>query len=265
MKEGWHEMTNEEYHKEKGLSSSGIIQLLKSPAHYAAREEFKKTDAMIQGSALHCLTLEPDSFNDRFIVMKKGEVRTATKKAKDNSKSLLTSGQYKEALKWAQEIVSNPYAEKLLHALGPVEQSGFWQDEETGVLLKVRPDKKIQELKTVVDVKTWSLAKHYSLDYDWLWSKEISNRKYHIQATHYLNGCSILDEIEYENFVWIVIVKEPPYQVLTYELTEIDKKDAQDEIESALWEYKECMEKDIWPKPSFPGIRQAGRYQWQNR
>jgi exodeoxyribonuclease VIII len=212
--------------------------------------------------------------------MEKGETRTAAKKdeAKEGGYSLLPKKAYDEIVKWEEAIREHPYAAKLLAADGPVEQSGFWMDTEHNVLCKTRPDKRIPSLKTVIDVKTWSLSKQSSPDMDYLWNKEIANRSYHIQAAHNLEGCSILDDIEYETFVWIVVVKEPPYFVGTWETSHerivvddegnqtIEKDEmleiARHMIAGAKETYARCMESGEWPKPDFPGIRKAHLPKW---
>lgn len=268
MLHGWQEgMTNEQYHKEEGLSSGGIVLTNKSPAHYAAREEFRETDPMVWGNALHCLTLEPERFSSEYHIMEKGETRTAAKKeeAKEGGYSLLTKKAYDDIIKWEEAIREHPYAAKLLAADGPVEQSGFWMDTEHNVLCKTRPDKRIPSLKTVVDVKTWSLSKQSSPDMDYLWSKEIANRKYHIQAAHNLAGCSILDDIEYETFVWIVVVKEPVCFVGTWETDDEMLEIAGHMITGAKETYVRCMESGEWPKPDFPGIRRAHLPEYERR
>lgn len=57
-------------HREEKLSVSSFKEFMKSPRHfirYKLREE-KQTDAMLKGSVIHCLILEPDEFDDRYVI-----------------------------------------------------------------------------------------------------------------------------------------------------------------------------------------------------
>lgn len=60
------------YRAHPGISQSSMKELLVSPAHYMARygpdaKPFFPSAAMIQGTAIHCLGLEPEAFEGQFI------------------------------------------------------------------------------------------------------------------------------------------------------------------------------------------------------
>ena len=60
------------YRAHPGISQSSMKELLVSPAHYMARygpdaPPFFPTASMIQGTAIHCHALEPETFDDQFI------------------------------------------------------------------------------------------------------------------------------------------------------------------------------------------------------
>jgi hypothetical protein len=44
MKTGWIQNSNEEYHASEGLSASGVVQILRSPAHYKYGDNGPKKD-----------------------------------------------------------------------------------------------------------------------------------------------------------------------------------------------------------------------------
>lgn len=60
------------------LSWSSLKAFRKSPAHYLQylRREVEPTDAMLLGSLIHCLILEPKTLNDKYYVMPKADRRT---------------------------------------------------------------------------------------------------------------------------------------------------------------------------------------------
>ena len=78
MKDGvYFNLSEEEYHAEKRLSASGIKQILNSPTEYWFNSrlnplyEENKTEALTDGTILHGLILEPESFFEKFAVPSK--------------------------------------------------------------------------------------------------------------------------------------------------------------------------------------------------
>jgi len=60
---GWHDLTNEEYHAGEGLSSSALKVILRSAAHYnCPRVDRPKSKALTLGTAVHTAVLEPDEY-----------------------------------------------------------------------------------------------------------------------------------------------------------------------------------------------------------
>lgn len=262
---GWHDVSLAEYHAQEGISTSGFIQLGKSPAHYVTREAFKETDAMIMGSAFHKMNLEPDKFADRYQFVAEGEIRTKNRK-KEAAESGITLLRYEDEAvlrDWQEAIRANEFAPGLLSKPGPVEQSGFWKDPKWLIDLRVRPDKRIPTLKTLVDLKKISVAREMRLtNLDDIWPKAIANFKYHWQAALYLEGASLLDNIEYDKFIWIVVTAEPPYQVGTYMADETMLILAREHLKEMKALYQECLMRDNWPKPNQPGIKIVSLPDW---
>ena len=265
MTPGWHDISLAEYHAMEGISSSGFTLMAKSPAHYDCREAFKETDAMIMGSAFHKMTLEPNKFSDRYRFMAKGEIRSKGRKeeARKEGVTLLKYEDMEQIEVWTQELCADPFALKLLNSPGPVEQSGFWKDPKWLIDLHIRPDKRIPTLKTLVDLKKISVAREMRLiNLDEIFPKAIANFKYHWQAALYLEGASLLDEIEYDKFIWIVVTAEPPYQVGTYMADETMLFLAKEHLKEMKDLYQECLMRDNWPKPNQPGIKEISLPDW---
>ncbi len=63
---------------ERPLSFSSIKQFIRSPQHYIQylTQERKQTDAMLLGSVVHNLILQPEKFNDNFAVEPEFNKRT---------------------------------------------------------------------------------------------------------------------------------------------------------------------------------------------
>ena len=77
----YHDITNEEYHSGPAVSKSQLDDIAISPAVYqwkkSAPVDEEKLTALDMGTALHCLLLEPEEFDRRFIVAPQFNRRTA--------------------------------------------------------------------------------------------------------------------------------------------------------------------------------------------
>ena len=71
-------MPAKQYHADQSIGHSGIIKLLKSPAHLreALDHPSPPTPAMAFGTAVHTHVLEPDRFFEEFAVVEKFDRRT---------------------------------------------------------------------------------------------------------------------------------------------------------------------------------------------
>jgi len=67
-----------QYHADQSIGHSGILKMLKSPAHLRETLDHPPppTPAMALGSAVHTYVLEPDRFSEEFVVAEKFDRRT---------------------------------------------------------------------------------------------------------------------------------------------------------------------------------------------
>ena len=63
-------MTNAEYHSHPAVSKSDLDLISRSPLHFKTAKETPKvqTESMLLGSLVHKLVLEPDDFDNEYIV-----------------------------------------------------------------------------------------------------------------------------------------------------------------------------------------------------
>ena len=107
-------------------------------------------------------------------------------------------------------------AKKLLTGKGENEISLFWADKETGNYLQInRPGQKQQNY--IMDLKTTGSAKPEDF------VKNAYKYGYHRQAYWYSYGYEQCFKEEPKGFVFIVVEKEPPYEVCVFEATELFK------------------------------------------
>ena len=93
-------MPAKRYHEDKAIGHTGIVKMLKSPAHFREYLDYPhhQTPAMAFGSAVHSFILEPERFSKEVAVAEKFDRRTKEGKeaaakfeAENQGKSLITS------------------------------------------------------------------------------------------------------------------------------------------------------------------------------
>lgn len=236
-----------EYQAAEGVSNSMLSNIEISPSFYkyCLQEPKKQTDALTFGSLLHCLILQPDNFDNEFAIEPIVNKRTNDGKAVleqfyliNKDKIIINNEQLELADFLKQKIYGHPIAKKLLTGKGENEISLFWVDEETGIICKGRPDKICN--KIIVDLKTTGSAKPEDF------VKNAYKYGYHRQAYWYSYGYEQCFKEEPKGFVFIVVEKEPPYEVCVFEATELFKAVGKIEARKNLLTYKECLDKGQW-------------------
>ena len=248
IKQGFHRITNEEYHGHKSsLSHSGLIKILKTPAHYQAylNGEKKQTPAMAFGSAFHTAVLEPSVFESEYIVApnvdkrtKAGKVQWEEFKEMANGKKLIDESDREKLMRMNDAVLAHPEAAKILSS-GIAELSGFWENVR-GFMCKIRPDW-LPGNGVIVDLKSCDDASEYAF------SRACSNFGYHIQSAFYLDGATEITGQIHDTFVFIAVEKEPPYAVAVYYASNDMVAAGREGVEKALNIYHECITKNEWP------------------
>ncbi|KKM52638.1 hypothetical protein LCGC14_1554760 [marine sediment metagenome] len=147
------ELSNEAYHADKALGSSGVKTYLDCPALFHAHyidphPEFTEQSKVAEmGTAAHLALLEPEKFHNEYLVLDDESVKKKTLKAwnefkkvaKEEGKIPLLWEEYRQFCMMAEKIKQSPKAHALL--LGSLKECSFFiKDEETGLILKSRPD-----------------------------------------------------------------------------------------------------------------------------
>lgn len=151
---------------------------------------------------------------------------------------------WKVAEAMAEAVRSHEFAGKILnHSRRVSERSYFKVDEETGLLIKVRPDIEVDAV--IADVKT--IQMRGNPDEEWLLSelrREVKRRKYHVSAAMYL------DVTDKKQFVWIFVNKEPGYHwVAVVKMSEETRADGHKIYRDKLNAIKHGYETNVWPAP----------------
>jgi len=186
--------------------------------------------------------LEPDLFLKTYISKPEG-MNFATKegkewKAQNQGKEILAFEDWNAVLSIQDKFFSSKTLKSYLSG-GSAEQSYFWNDPDTGLTCKCRPD--YFDGKRVIDIKTAESGKPNAFQY------AIRKYRYDCQAGFYLSGMSQIVGKQLTDFLHIVIEKHPPYEVAVYVLDDASIERAMLDVKAGLSTLKECMENNEWP------------------
>lgn len=246
MKVDW---TNKEYHSDtEYISKSGLMEVAKAPILYKLkyldkdeRLNYESTKALNFGAAAHEFILENDKFIKNNVVMPvfAGTGMRKTKAdfmAQHEGKRFITQDDYAIIEGCNKSIKSHPIASILLFS-GNAEQTFLWQDKDTGVKCKCRPDF-INDRGDIVDLKFMTSAELGKFKYD------MKAYAYDIQDAFYTDGLKSNGIIG--DFYFVAIEKTFPFLVNVFKLSEYDRNDARERYKGFLKKFKECKDKNIW-------------------
>ena len=235
-----------QYHAEKAIGHSGIVKMLKSPAHLREYLDHphQPTPAMAFGTAVHTYVLEQDRFAEEFVVAEKFDRRTkegkeaAARFEEANQGKIVITSEEMATLTLVQRAVFAHQGAARLLSVGDAELSAFWTNADTGLNCKCRPDwfngEAIVDLKTCVDASSSGF------------SKSIANFGYDIQAAYYVDGIKAVTGMELP-FLFVAVEKDAPHAVAVYradpDVIEIGRK----KYRAALQLLKWCQASGNWP------------------
>lgn len=241
------DMSNEDYHGDRtAVSSSGLKQILVSPAHFQAylTGQRVETNALSFGTAIHTALLEPDLFAQQYVVApsvdrrtKEGKQAWAEFQATLAGKSVVTENELKMIKGMAAQIAGHKMAAELLK-VGQPEQSIFWTDRETGIRCKVRPDS--LSPYAVLDVKSTESA--HRLDFP----RSCVRYDYDLSAAMYQEGVREYTG-ETRDFVFLAVEKSEPNLCALYKASDEMLASGRAKFRTALRVLAECRASDRWP------------------
>ncbi len=270
------DLSNEEYHGSTGENSSKLkIITNRSAMHYRAWEPAPPTEAMLMGSVLHCLVLEPEQFEQRYSFTsgwegtKKPNANKLEKNYKDdelayvervkastekgmividkNPQAWTPKGEKKpcNVLAVADAVRGHP-AWKLVIGKNPVfERAFYWEDEETGILCKIKVDAFNPSYRDgprimLNDLKSSRDARNR------LFERQVVDHGLDFSAAMYQEGVRVLTGKQVV-WSWFVFEKTPPYQVRIIFPNEKWLERGRTLFHRALRTLAQCRKTDIWP------------------
>lgn len=247
---------DEEYRQIPGLSSTGIKEMLKSPAHYQwARTHRRERIAFDVGHAAHAkilgVGLEAIPYPDEHLTPS-GNVseKAATKQwaADQRAQGLvpIAPDQLAAVDAMAEAVARHPLAGKLIGSgAGKPEVSLVWDDPDTGVRCKGRIDY-LHDGPVAVDLKTARSADPRRF------GSPAASYGYGEQAIHYLNGLTATRGDTGARFYQVLVETDAPHFVSVVELDETFRMLAAERVRRAIDTYAECRRTGEWP--AYPAL-----------
>ncbi|ECC7176579.1 exodeoxyribonuclease VIII [Salmonella enterica] len=250
----YYDIPNEAYHAGPGVSKSQLDDIADTPAIYLWRKnapvDTEKTKTLDTGTAFHCRILEPEEFSKRFIIAPEFNRRTSAGKEEEKTfleecartgRTVLTAEEGRKIELMYQSVMALPLGQWLVESAGYAESSVYWEDPETGILCRCRPDKIIPEFHWIMDVKTTADIQRFRTAY--------YDYRYHVQDAFYSDGYRAqFGEIPI--FVFLVASTTAEcgsYPVEIFMMGEDAKLAGQREYRRNLQTLAECLNNDEWP------------------
>ncbi|AXR33153.1 exodeoxyribonuclease VIII [Salmonella enterica] len=250
----YYDIPNEAYHAGPGVSKSQLDDIADTPAIYLWRKnapvDTEKTKSLDTGTAFHCRVLEPEEFSKRFIIAPEFNRRTSAGKEEEKTfleecartgRTVLTAEEGRKIELMYQSVMALPLGQWLVESAGYAESSVYWEDPETGILCRCRPDKIIPEFHWIMDVKTTADIQRFRTAY--------YDYRYHVQDAFYSDGYRAQFG-EIPTFVFLVASTTTEcgrYPVESFMMGEDAKLAGQREYRRNLQTLAECLNNDEWP------------------
>ncbi len=249
------------------MSASLLEAFRRSPEHYryALQSPRSPTPALERGTALHLAVMEPEAFEDRYVTL--GQCEGARKdgercgyrgsvyrdgqsfcKTHDPERGeplapgleVLSAEDYASVLGMRDAVLRHPRARSLFEGRGELEVTGIFEDPDTEVLCKIRPDRLVERAGLSVNLKSTRDAS------PWVFGSDAARRGYHRREAFYRRGLAALGT-ECTASALVTVESAPPYSVACYLIDEEHLRIANDEVTRLLEHYRYCEAEDHWP------------------
>jgi hypothetical protein len=235
------DLTLEQYLAVDAASKSRLWTLhSKTPAHCRVQRE--ATPDMAWGSAAHVALLEPDRFAAAVL---RGPADRRGKKWSEfldanPGKLVLPEAEFDDVVAMQNAVMQNHQVKALTTRAGVSEASAFWQDPDSGVDCKIRPDRYVEGLSLMAELKTTNDASPDTF------RRTAMRLGYDLGDALYTEGWAAAGGGEVEDFIFIVVEREPPYAHAIYQLDEPARLRGRTIMQKALLTYQQCKAAGQW-------------------
>ncbi len=233
-------MSNEQYHSNKGYISSSFIKSVSKHSIAKALKPIEPSQALFFGDAMHTYFESREQFHKRFIVFKDSEIIADILERRPDITNPSMTKDYKSykrdfecSLQEGQSVISEQDMETIQQMYNSAtrnealrdmyesyyphqvqdEYSFFTEEEDVfGLKYRVRPDRLlVDDDKNPVAIIDWKSCRDASVK---AFRSDFYKYRYDLQAAFY---CDVLD-ISIDNFYFVAIEKEYPYNTAVYSL-----------------------------------------------
>lgn len=237
-------LPNAEYHSHEAIGSTGLKLIMRSPAHFRYQEPVDHdTRAKQLGTALHCAMLEPDRFKADYHVANCDDRRSALYKglaADVGGDKVLTITEHRRILNAQAAAYRNSEVRELLEYPGRYELTVVAKCPETGVLVKCRFDKKLDDLRAL-DIKKTQDARPNPF------GRSIDAYMYHLSVAFYMDVWYWATGERIQSMPLIAIEEKAPHGCIAHHLPDDWIQQGRYEYQQALRIYADCLDRDEWP------------------
>jgi exodeoxyribonuclease VIII len=210
------------------------------------------------GHAVHCLALEPDEFEERFVSFPKVDRRTKEGKefaarfeAENKGKIILDPQEFQDAMACVQALNSHPEFAAITAQPRRVEVEH--QFDLFGHRFKAKPDAIIDSMRLILDIKTTDDASPHR----WQWSAV--DYGYHRQQIIYQEALRQATGKKYRFYFAVVEKPRPstrgiPPTVALYELKEESVLMGVEDTQDLVWQYERRTKENNWQQLYSNGI-----------
>ena len=250
------DITNEEYRDIDAISNSELLMIEHTPSDFIwaknAPKDNTKTAALDFGTVLHTALLEPQKFENSFVIYDQTKSRDTVKfnsfmqEQAENAIVLLES-EYDKVRLMAASAHAHPTFSKYLKVCPEREKSII--GDFHGVKVKIRPDLKcdgistISELKSTADLSEWRESV--------IWKNPMFKFNYGHSAAFYMDVYQEYLGMPVDTYTYLVCQKSIncgryPVGVFTISREELTRYGFFDRVYSNIEKYKECKASGDW-------------------
>lgn len=172
-------------------------------------------------------------------------------------KYIIDSDNYSKIEHMLESCLRDAVIKKLI-ANTEYQLSLFWTDKESGLKLKTRPDICKRKKNSIVNLKTAVDGSPKAF------SRDIASYDYPLQACIEITGCLNTGLMEIvDNYFWLVVEKEMPYNATVYEFAKEDIEWGMDLLRYVINKTKRAIDSDLFPGYSDQADNQFGILQAQ--
>ncbi|WP_151867919.1 PD-(D/E)XK nuclease-like domain-containing protein [Acinetobacter soli] len=226
-------MSNDEYHACPEFSSSQLKDILRSSAHFHSNNILKENERETKkhldlGTLAHTLFLEPEQFENEFVIgpkfdrrTKAGKEEAAAWEAENQGKIIIDEDMLQGAKRIANNLRGLSSYQLMQDHYGMAEASIFFTDPVYGLNLRIRPDYHIVPCEAFpnglqFDVKTTTDARPFKF------MRSCADFGYDISAAMYREGFQQhYGTAEKPEFIFLVAESSAPFNVKQYRASDL--------------------------------------------